>query len=96
MLGLIPGVIAMNKGRSFFGWWIYGALLFIIALPHALLMRSDVKAMERRELETGENRKCPFCAEIVKAEAKICKHCGKDLPAFVPGPRFDPDTGAAI
>jgi hypothetical protein len=22
---------------------------------------------------------CPYCAEIVKIRAKICKHCGKDL-----------------
>ena len=24
-------------------------------------------------------RECPFCAEIVKKRAKICKHCGKDI-----------------
>jgi len=24
---------------------------------------------------------CPFCAEVVKKRAKICKHCGKDLSA---------------
>jgi hypothetical protein len=24
-------------------------------------------------------RECPFCAEIVKARAVVCKHCGKDL-----------------
>ena len=23
-------------------------------------------------------RECPFCAEIIKKRAKICKHCGKD------------------
>ena len=26
-----------------------------------------------------ENMKCPFCAEPVKVEAKICKHCGSNL-----------------
>ena len=31
-----------------------------------------------------ENRKCDFCAEIVKKEAIICKHCGRDLPAYHP------------
>ena len=37
VLGLIPVAIAANKGRSFVGWWIYGTLVFIVALPHALL-----------------------------------------------------------
>lgn len=23
---------------------------------------------------------CPFCAEDIRQEAKICKHCGKDIP----------------
>jgi hypothetical protein len=24
-------------------------------------------------------RECPFCAEVIKKRAKICKHCGKDV-----------------
>jgi hypothetical protein len=24
-------------------------------------------------------RKCPHCAESIKAEAKVCKHCGRDV-----------------
>jgi hypothetical protein len=24
-------------------------------------------------------RTCPFCAEIIKKQAKVCKHCGKDV-----------------
>ncbi len=31
-------------------------------------------------LSKGGLRKCPFCAEHVKPEAKVCRHCGKDLP----------------
>lgn len=27
-------------------------------------------------------RKCPSCAEVVKAEAKICKHCQQPLPSM--------------
>jgi hypothetical protein len=29
----------------------------------------------------GKLRKCPFCAEGVKPEAKVCRHCGRELPA---------------
>jgi hypothetical protein len=29
--------------------------------------------------ERNFTRECPFCAEIVKSRARICKHCGQDI-----------------
>ncbi len=46
LLGLIPAAIASHKGRSFALWWFYGALLFIVALPMALLMKPKVAAAQ--------------------------------------------------
>ncbi|MBZ9741026.1 MULTISPECIES: hypothetical protein [unclassified Mesorhizobium] len=74
LIGLIPAAIARSKGKSFVAWWIYGAALFIVALPHALLMRSDQGAIESKALSTGM-KKCPSCAELIKSEAKVCRYC---------------------
>lgn len=86
-IGTIPGFIAQSKGRSFVVWWLYGAVLFIVALPHSLLMKPDVERMEREQLRSGSSKKCPFCAELIKAEARVCRFCGRDLPVEVPPER---------
>jgi hypothetical protein len=78
LLGLIPAAIAHNKGHSFFGWWIFGAALFIIALPAALLLKPNVQEVERSAMSIGE-RKCPHCVEIIEREAKVCRFCGRDV-----------------
>jgi len=40
LLGLIPAAVARQKGRNFYDWWFFGAALFVIALPAALLIKS--------------------------------------------------------
>lgn len=38
ILGLIPGFIAKSKGYSFGAWWLYGFLIFIVAIIHVLFI----------------------------------------------------------
>lgn len=38
-----------------------------------------LKSLESDNLNSDE-KECPFCAEVVKRKAILCKHCGKDIP----------------
>lgn len=37
-LGLIPAYMAKAKGHSFFWWWLYGSIIFLVAFIHAAFL----------------------------------------------------------
>ncbi len=77
--GIIAAVIAMNKGRSGCGWFLVGVLLGPLGIILALVVSEDKTEVEKRNMQSGEMKKCPFCAELVLKEAVVCKHCGRSL-----------------
>ena len=52
--------------------------MFIVALPHALIMKSNAEGMERQQASDGM-QKCPHCAEFIKRDANVCRYCGRDV-----------------
>ncbi len=68
-VGALVGFVAASKrGYSPFVGVVVGALLGILS-PVLLVFAGT----------NPQSKKCPDCAEFVKADAKVCKHCGCKL-----------------
>lgn len=87
LMAIAVAAAAGSRGRSRVGWFLYGLLLWPVALVHVLVAAPRAAVLERRALADPRNRKCPFCAEIVKREARVCRHCSRELPDLAPWQR---------
>ena len=62
------------------GWFLFGLVVAVV------LVWSHRRNKENETLySAGTNAKqCPHCAEWVKAEAKICRYCQREVPPAAP------------
>ena len=85
LFSVIVGWFAHQKGRSGIAFFLISIVISpMIGLIVVLIIKPSGEVMEQRMLLSGEGKTCPFCAEVVRAEALICKHCGKDIDAGLP------------
>lgn len=81
IFSILAGIVASDKGRSGIGFFFLSFFLSpLIGLIAAVCVGRNTDIIEKRGLLSGSLRKCPFCAELVKPEAKICRYCQKELP----------------
>jgi hypothetical protein len=51
----------------------------LVGFIAAIISKPDTKVTENSKISSGENKKCPYCAELIKKEAKICRFCSKKV-----------------
>jgi len=82
-LSVVVGVAASSKGRSGVGWFLLAAIvspliagLLILALPSRKPPTPQpVTIVPAAQATSSDLKKCPDCAEIVQADARICRFC---------------------
>lgn len=63
--GVIAGMIGASKDDAL-GGFLFGFFLGPFGVIFALLAK-------------GNRVKCPHCAELVRREAAVCKHCSREF-----------------
>ena len=80
ILAYLCGVYAKGKCLSFSKFfWISILTSFPIGFIWCYVTPENIEKIEYKKIISKQNKRCPHCDELVRINAKKCKHCGSEL-----------------
>lgn len=83
ILAFVAGFVATSKGRSAVGYFILSLLFSFLIAIIVLLAVPNLKGKS-----SEPSRSCPHCAELILAQAKVCKYCSRDVEPIAPAKQY--------
>ncbi len=87
------GVLASNRGRSGFAWFLISVVIspllgfiFVLVMEN-LSAKQDLK--NQLYFDSFNQFQCPYCLERINKGSQICRFCRSDVSEFISNTRMD-------
>jgi len=78
----VNALMGLNDDPDLAPVWLFSGITAVLAILAVVSLLSS--GVMNQGPSTQGLLKCPHCAELVQPDARVCKHCGRDIDRSAP------------